>query len=61
MTDQNRRDDGTQNGPGEQIRPLENQRQNPLPLGENEGPRPTEDDLAKRDGLGPADIEGGDK
>lgn len=61
MTDQNGRDDGTQKGPGEQIRPVDDKRGNPQPLGENEGPRPTEDDLAKRDGRGPANLEGGDK
>jgi hypothetical protein len=50
MSDQHSRDDGTQTGAGEQIRPKEGGKDRaPGSLGSGRaGGRPTEDDLAKR-------------
>ncbi|MBE1526882.1 hypothetical protein GGC65_001338 [Sphingopyxis sp. OAS728] len=63
MSDQNKRDDGMQNGPGEQIRRKEGGKdRHDASLGSGRaGGRPTEDDLAKREDTGGASGEGGDK
>lgn len=63
MSDQNSRDDGTRNGPGEQILPKKGGKgRDPGSLGSGRvGGRPTEDDLAKREGKDGASAHGGEK
>ena len=63
MSDQQGRDDGTQNGPGEQVRPkVDDKKRNHGSLGSGRaGGRPTEDDLAKRGGADGAADDGGGK
>lgn len=63
MSDQQRRDDGTQNGPGEQVRAKQDKKtRDRRSLGSGRvGGRPTEDDLAKRGAAGGAADDGGGK
>lgn len=61
MSDQQARDDGTQNGPGEQVRPKDGDKNHDrASLGSGRaGGRPTEEDLTKRDNAGGAAGNGG--
>ena len=63
MSDQSKRADGTQTGPGEQVRPKTIEKDSkPASLGNGRaGGRPTEDDLAKREVAAGAPDKGGDK
>ncbi|RYD45587.1 MAG: hypothetical protein EOP63_00515 [Sphingomonadales bacterium] len=63
MSDQSKGDDGTQNGPGEQVRPKAVEKDGKsASLGSGRaGGRPTEDDLAKQDDADGASDKGGDK
>lgn len=63
MSDQNGRHDGTQNGPGEQIRPKRDDTdRDRSSLGSGRSrERPTEDDLARKDAGKRTPSDGGGK